>query len=114
MKLILSNTESSCYFLIQFADISVWDEFKEDLKVILREKGIKYQYSDKTPAFHIIYQNDDIKLKIQWNNDNTLICMLNVIGDFQNALLPAQDIFELLQLFSGTLIDGKSPSSWTY
>jgi len=112
VKLVLSNLDTSYYFLIQFSDKSAWGEFKEDLKVILREKGIKYQYSVKTPIFHIIYQNEDIKLKFQWNSDDTITCMLNVIGDVQQALLPSQEIFELLQLFAGTLIEGDSPYNW--
>ncbi len=112
MKLLLNNKNNSYYFKIQFSDKSIWGEFKEDLKVILREKGIKYQYSVKTPEFHIIYQNNDIQLKIQWNSDDTIFCTLNVIGDAQKALFPSREIFELLQLFSGQLIDGDSPYNW--
>lgn len=99
-------------FSLRFADKSAWNEFKEDLKVILRENEIKYQYSEKVPVFHILYQSEPIKIKAAWEEDTLLVTLIakDEIGAEQIPV--CHEIFDLLQLFSGELEDGISPYEW--
>jgi hypothetical protein len=108
----LNNKISTHFFTLKFDDKAEWNNFKEDLKSILRENGIKYQYSEKVPTFHILYKSEGIKLRIDWQNDN-LFANLHAIKTLTDEIqVPCNEIFELLTLFEGKLIDGNSPYDW--
>ena len=98
--------------MLKFADKAEWNNFKEDLKSILREKGIKYQYSEKVPTFYILYKNEGIKLRVDWKDDNLFVNLQTtktLTVEIQEA---CNEIFELLTLFEGELMDGSSPYDW--
>ena len=109
---ILNDEIDTHFFMLKFADKAEWNNFKEDLKNILRENQIKFQYSEKTPTFHILYKSNQIHLRIDWR-DEDLIVMLNSLEDISPEDLNAcNEIFDLLNLFSGELIDGTTPYEW--
>lgn len=100
------------FFTLKFDDRNEWNNFKEDLKSILRENEIKYQYSEKVPTFHIVYQSQGIKLRIDWQNDNLFVNLQTsqeLTSEIQEA---CNEIYEILVLFEGKLIDGTSPYEW--
>ena len=100
------------FFTLKFEDKAEWNNFKEDLKSILREHEIKFQYSEKTPTFHILYKNDKIRLQVNWREE-TLTVNLRALKDLETHDLDAcNEIFDLLNLFSGELIEGISPYKW--
>ena len=108
----MSKNKEEHYFTIKFDDKSEWNNFKEDLKNILREYEIKYQYSEKVPNFHILYKSNQVRIQITWK-DETLLVNLRVTADIDSSDLSAcNEIFDLLSLFSGTLVDGLSPYEW--
>ncbi len=108
----MNSENNEKYYKIRFADKAEWNNFKEDLKNILRENQIKFQYSEKTPTFHILYKSNQIRLRIDWR-DEDLIVMLKSLEDISPEDLNAcNEIFDLLNLFSGELIDGTTPYDW--
>ena len=112
VEFILNNEEEIQFFTLKFNDKSEWNNFKEDLKSILREHEIKYQYSEKVPTFHILYKNESIRLRVDWKDD---ILVINL--QISHPLSPenqeaCNEIYELLLLFEGELIDGASPYDW--
>ena len=108
----LNNVQEQRKFTIQFADNSVWKDFKEDLKTTLQENEIKFQYSEKTPVFHILYKSDMIKIRVVWEEETLLFVLQaeNSINSEQIAV--CQEIYDLLILFAGELVDGNSPYDW--
>ncbi len=108
----MTSKDPENFFTIKFADKAEWNDFKEDLKTILREHQIKYQYSEKVPSFHILYKNDQIRLQVNWKEE-TLTVNLRALTDLTTHDLDAcNEIFDLLSLFSGELIEGTSPYDW--
>ncbi|MCK4848141.1 MAG: hypothetical protein KAT16_03875 [Candidatus Heimdallarchaeota archaeon] len=100
------------FFTQKFADKAEWNDFKVDLKKILREHQIKFQYSETVPSFHILYKSDQVRLQINWKEE-ILIVNLQTVADLTPQNLDAcNEIFELLSLFSGELIEGTSPYDW--
>ncbi|MFX0050934.1 MAG: hypothetical protein ACFFAJ_05270 [Candidatus Hodarchaeota archaeon] len=103
-------------FTMRFKDKSAWNEFKDDLKQTLRENDIKFQYSEKTPTFYLLYTSEFIRIRVIWGNedkDEALLFSLQAKENIKNDQLSAcNEIYDLLQLFSGELIDGKSPYEW--
>lgn len=100
------------FFTLQFNDKSEWNNFKEDLKSVLRENEIKYQYSEKAPNFYILYKNNSVKIRIDWKDDQ-LFFNLQTQEEFQTENLTyCNEIFDLLLLFEGELIAGSSPYEW--
>ena len=108
----MSEIQDSRYFEMEFADKSAWNEMKSDLKDIFKEIGIKYQYSGKTPLFHVIYESSKVKVEVSWAENSLFINMGS--HDF----LPPEDIsklseiYDLLELFGGQLVSGLRPEEW--
>ena len=112
VEFILSNETKNHFFTIKFSDKSEWNNFKEDFKSILREHEVKYQYSEKVPTFHILYKSEDIKLRIDWKDENLVVNLhaLKILTpESQEA---CNEIYDLLLLFEGKLEDGSSPYNW--
>lgn len=108
----MNNEPLKNFFTLKFADKSEWNDFKGDLKNILREHQIKYQYSETVPTFHILYKNDQVRLQVNWKEE-ILIVNLQTLEDLIPQNLDAcNEIFDLLILFSGELIGGVSPYEW--
>jgi len=107
----LSKSEDIDYFIITFPDKSSWNEFKEDLKTILREYGVKYQYSEKVPTFFILYKGNNLSLKVSWEKDDSLSCRLERTGREDESVQASKEIFDLLQVFGGEISEGNSPYS---
>ncbi|MHA1973865.1 MAG: hypothetical protein ACTSW1_12785 [Candidatus Hodarchaeales archaeon] len=105
----MNKNTSPNYFTISFSNKSSWNEFKEDLKTILREYGVKYQYSEKIPTFFILYKGNNLSLKVIWEKNDTLSCRLDRENDDENSVQASKELFDLLQVFGGKLIDGQSP-----
>jgi hypothetical protein len=106
-------SESGHHFGLRFSDKSAWNEFKEDLKPLLREQAIKFQYSEKSPTFHILYKNPEISFKVIWEDDGGLLVTLQASSEItEESVMVCGEIFELLQLFSGELVKGESPYNW--
>ncbi len=108
----LNNQIEPKFFTLKFDDKSEWSNFKEDLKSILRERDIKYQYSEKVPTFHILYQSQEIRLRIDWQDDSLIVNLQisqPLTAEIQDA---CNEIYEILLLFGGNLINGNSPYDW--
>ncbi|MFW9778675.1 MAG: hypothetical protein ACFFE8_07445 [Candidatus Heimdallarchaeota archaeon] len=101
------------HYSVRFTDKNSWNEFKEDLKPILREQRIKYQYSEKTPTFHILYKSPEINFKVIWEEDGGLLVSLQAGSEINKEnVLVCREIYDLLLLFSGELVEGKNPYDW--
>ena len=112
VRYTLSDIKENKMFSLRFSDKSSWNEFKEDLKVILRENSIKFQYSEKTPIFHILYKNDSIRIRIDWEDETLLVTLIAIENIGTEEISSCHEIFDLLQLFSGVLEKGISPYEW--
>ncbi len=108
----MNNEPQKNSFSLKFADKAEWNDFKIDLKNILREHQIKFQYSETVPTFHILYKSDQVRLQVDWKEE-ALIVNLKASEDLipQN-LDVCNEIFDLLTLFSGELVEGTSPYDW--
>ena len=99
-------------FKIRFSDRSIWNDFKTDLKSTLQENEIKFQYSEKTPAFFVLYKSDVIKIRVVWE-DESLLFLLQAKKTLNLEQMSAcKEIYDLLILFEGELVDGNSPYDW--
>jgi len=108
----LNNEPQKNFFTLKFADKAEWNDFKGDLKNILREHQIKFQYSETVPSFHILYKSDQVRFQVTWKEE-TLIVNLQTLEDLISQNIDAcNEIFDLLILFSGELIEGTSPYEW--
>ncbi len=108
----MNNETLKNYYKIRFADKAEWNNFKEDLKNILRENQIIFQYSEKTPTFHILYKSDQIRLQIDWRDEELIVKLLTLEALTPQNSNACNEIFDLLNLFSGELIEGTSPYDW--
>ncbi len=101
------------FFTLQFSDKAEWKNFKEDLKSIFREHEIKYQYSEKTPNFHILYKSNKILIRIDWKDDQLIVNCQTQEGKLSpENLVICNEIYDLLLLFEGEQIAGTSPYEW--
>lgn len=108
----LNDIQEQKTFVVRFSDKAVWNEFKDDLKTTLKKNEIKFQYSDKAPNFHILYKSDSIKIRVVWE-DETLVFHLQAEDKVSSEQIDVcREIFDLLILFSGELIMGKTPYEW--
>ncbi|MFW9904290.1 MAG: hypothetical protein ACFFFH_08170 [Candidatus Thorarchaeota archaeon] len=108
----MNDTQDQKTFKIRFRDRSVWNDFKADLKNMFQETGIKFQYSEKTPTFFVIYKSNEIKIRVIWE-DEVLIFLLQTEKNINSEQIAVcKEIYDLLILFEGELIDGNSPYSW--
>ncbi|MHA2224749.1 MAG: hypothetical protein ACXAC8_06070 [Candidatus Hodarchaeales archaeon] len=108
----MNNDQPTNSFSLRFSDKLTWNEFKDDLKVILRENEIKFQYSEKTPQFYVLYKGNHIEIRVTWEDDTLLFTLLakkNLNVDQTSA---CHEIYDLLILFSGRLEKGTSPYEW--
>ena len=108
----MSDVQEQKKFIVQFADKSVWNEIKEDLKTKLRENDIQFQYSEKTPIFHIFYKSDVIEIRIAWEEEILIFKLQTKQNIGSEQLATCREIYDLLVLFSGELKDGNSPYEW--
>ena len=108
----LNDVQDQKTFSIQFVDRSVWNEFKADLKTTLQENQIKFQYSEKTPTFFVFYKSNVIKIRVVWEDESLLFVLQaeNSLNSEQIAV--CKEIYDLLILFEGELVDGDSPYDW--
>ncbi|MFX1515567.1 MAG: hypothetical protein ACFFC6_04600 [Promethearchaeota archaeon] len=99
-------------FQIRFGDRSIWNDFKADLKSTLQENEIKFQYSEKTPTFFVLYKSDVIKIRVVWE-DESLVILLQAEKSLNSEQIAAcKEIYDLLILFEGELVEGCSPYDW--
>jgi hypothetical protein len=108
----LNEIKEKKMFSLRFSDKSAWNEFKEDFKATLRENNIKFQYSEKTPSFHILYKSDSIRIRIDWEDEALLVTLIAAENIRTEEISSCYEIFDLLQLFSGELEKGISPYEW--
>ncbi|MFX0015724.1 MAG: hypothetical protein ACFFB2_01385 [Promethearchaeota archaeon] len=108
----MNSSQEYKTFTVQFADKSIWNDFKEDLKATLNDNEIKFQYSEKTPTFYVFYKSDRIKIKVLWEEE--ILCFVLQAETSVNSeqIAVCRDIYDLLILFEGELIDGDSPYNW--
>lgn len=112
VRLRLNNPQEQRKFTVQFADNSVWKDFKEDLKTTLQENEIKFQYSEKTPFFFILYKSNDITIRVVWEEEKLLFVLQATDSISSEQINVCREIYDLLTLFSGELIEGNSPYDW--
>ena len=112
VELKLSEDKTSNFFSLKFSERNAWNEFKEDLKTILRNYNIKFQYSEKKPKFHIRYKSDKINVKVIWEEDSLLFNLETDLNLDQEHLDACVEIYDILILFSGELIAGTEPYNW--
>ena len=108
----MNNDSNQLFFTLKFSDKAEWNNFKEDLKSILREHAVKYQYSEKIPTFHILYKNEGIKLRIEWKNEDLVVNLKTTHPVSPENQQACNEIYELLLLFEGKLVEGTSPYDW--
>ena len=108
----MNNTSEMKTFSVRFADKILWNDFKDDLKTILKENAIKFQYSEKAPSFYILYQSDSIKIRVVWEEEALLFALQAKTDITPEQLEACREIYDLLILFSGKLEDGNSPYEW--
>ena len=99
-------------FKIRFADRSVWNDFKTDLKTTMLDNEIKFQYSEKTPTFFVLYKSNVIKIRVVWEDESLLFILQADPNLTQVQIAACKEIYDLLVLFEGELIDGNSPYDW--
>jgi hypothetical protein len=108
----LNDIKDQRTFRIRFSDRSVWNDFKADLKSTFQENGIKFQYSEKTPYFFVLYKSNEIKIRVIWEEE-TLIFLLQAERDLNpGQIAVCKEIYDLLVLFEGELVEGNSPYNW--
>ncbi|MFX1282433.1 MAG: hypothetical protein ACFFB5_02215 [Promethearchaeota archaeon] len=99
-------------FKIRFLDKTVWNDIKVDLKAKLRENDILFQYSEKTPTFHVLYKSDMIEIRVTWEEEILLFNLLTKKSISSEQIKACREIYDLLILFSGELVSGNSPYNW--
>ena len=108
----MNDNQAKKSFIVKFADNSVWKDFKEDLKTTLQKNEIKFQYSEKTPYFYILYKSDMIKIRVVWEEETLLFSLQADQNINLEQLNVSREIYDLLILFSGELVEGNSPYDW--
>ncbi|UCE13223.1 MAG: hypothetical protein JSV04_13685 [Candidatus Heimdallarchaeota archaeon] len=108
----MNNTQEHKKFTVKFADNSVWKDFKEDLKTTLQDNEIKFQYSEKSPFFFILYKGNDISIRVVWEEERLLFVLQAADSISSEHVDACREIYDLLTLFSGELIEGSSPYDW--
>ena len=108
----MNNDQITKSFSLRFSDKLTWNEFKDDLKVLLRENEIKFQYSEKTPQFYVLYKSNQIEIRVTWEEDTLLVTLLAEKNLDANQMVVCHEIYDLLILFTGQLEKGKSPYEW--
>jgi hypothetical protein len=99
-------------FTLRFSDKAEWNNFKEDLKSIFRENQIKYQYSEQSPTFHIVYKSSDIHVRIFWKDEILIVNLKTSTSINSEVREVCNAIYDLLLLFGGELQEGTSPYDW--
>ncbi len=107
----LNEQEKRKSFSLRFQDRNAWNTFKEDLKVIFRNHQIKFQYSEQSPKFYIRYKSNSINIIVTWEEDS-LLFLLESFNFEPETLNTCIEIYDLLILFSGEIIDGTEPYNW--
>jgi hypothetical protein len=108
----LNDLQDQQTFKIRFNDRVIWNDFKADLKSTFQEHGIKFQYSEKTPTFFVFYKSNEIKIRVVWE-DEALIFLLQTERNLNSEQIAVcKEIYDLLILFEGELVDGNSPYNW--
>ncbi len=79
---------------------SAWNEFKDELKSLLKEQGISYQGTEKHPSFRVHYEGKNISVLVSWESDRLLVTTETQSEDVQTLNL-IEDIVALLELFDG-------------
>ncbi len=112
VRLKLPDRDNNNFFSLRFHGRNAWNEFKEDLKTIFRNYNIKFQYSEKSPAFYVRYKSNKIDVKVTWEEDSLLFNLEAELNLDQENLNGCVEIYDLLILFSGKLIAGTEPYHW--
>ncbi|MFX1504732.1 MAG: hypothetical protein ACFFDC_01340 [Promethearchaeota archaeon] len=99
-------------FKIRFSDKSVWNDFKADLKNTFQENEIKFQYSEKTPTFFVFYKSNEIKIRVVWEDEALIFFLQTERNLSSDQIAICKEIYDLLILFEGELVDGNSPYDW--
>ncbi|UCG02105.1 MAG: hypothetical protein JSW11_21250 [Candidatus Heimdallarchaeota archaeon] len=108
----MNDIQDQKRFNIRFADKSVWNDFKVDLKTTLQENEIRFQYSEKTPTFFVFYKSNMIKIRVIWEDEALLFILQAEKNLNSEQIAVCKDIYDLLILFEGELVDGISPYDW--
>ncbi|MFW9998042.1 MAG: hypothetical protein ACFFD4_38725 [Candidatus Odinarchaeota archaeon] len=106
------SDEDNYSFSLKFEEKDVWHDFKEDLKGLLKQIGVKYQFSVDSPVFYLIYQSPTVRVKISWIGGGLLVNLVSKGLPGYDEKETLVEIFDLLKLCDGELIDGTSPSEW--
>ncbi|MHA1449209.1 MAG: hypothetical protein ACTSP4_07290 [Candidatus Hodarchaeales archaeon] len=100
------------HFTFKFAEKDTWHEFKEDLKGLFKNIGVKYQFSVDSPVFYLVYKSERIKTKISWI-ESGLTIELRVSGSLSyEEKETLTEIYDLLLLCDGELLSGTRPEEW--
>lgn len=108
----LNDVQDQKTFSIRFTDKSVWNNFKVDLKTTMQENQIKFQYSEKTPTFFVLYKSNTIKIRVVWEDESLLFALQAENNLNSGQIAVCKEIYDLLILFEGELVDGNSPYDW--
>lgn len=85
---------------------------KSDLKMLFSEMGIKYQFSEKTPVFRVVYGSAAIIVDVSWAVDGLFFKLQARETPSADHLSKLSEIYDLLELFGGELIAGSRPEKW--
>ncbi|MHA2333702.1 MAG: hypothetical protein ACXAEU_16880 [Candidatus Hodarchaeales archaeon] len=99
-------------FTLKFEEKDIWHDFKEDLKVLFKQIGVKYQFSVDSPNFYLVYQSQTIRAKVSWIGGGLVFNLIAKGKQSYDEKETLNEIFDLLSLCDGDLIDGLSPAEW--
>ena len=95
-----------------FEDKSLWSEFKDEFKDLLKRHEIKYDNSFETPVFSVEYirkGDKAIKVVIQWPQGGNLLVNVHsepsLLAKDTELQQVHSEIFEFLQIWEGTFED---------
>ncbi|MHA2232236.1 MAG: hypothetical protein ACXAB4_07080 [Candidatus Hodarchaeales archaeon] len=108
----MSAKDDKCFYEMKFADKSSWNDMKSDLKALFNEIGIRYQYSGKTPQFHVIYESENVVVEVTWAEDGLYLNLRGREKPLEENLIKLSEIFDLLELFGGEIVAGSRPEEW--
>ncbi|MFX0117184.1 MAG: hypothetical protein ACFFB3_21745 [Candidatus Hodarchaeota archaeon] len=108
----MSDKSDEFFYEMKFADKSSWNEMKSDLKALFSDIGIKYQYSGKTPLFHVVYGSKTVAVEVTWADDGLYINLTSREFPSDENIPKLSEIFDLLELFGGEKVSGSRPEKW--
>ncbi len=99
-------------FKVQFSEKTVWREIKADLKTLFKEVGLKYDYSEKTPTFRVVYSSAIVGVEVSWTEQALIFSLIAKEKPQPEAIIILDQIYDLLELFGGEISSGTRPTEW--